>query len=333
VTVISKVGIRAYRSIVKATFTLGEITVVIGPSDSGKSNLVRALRDWAFNAGGTAFATEGHQMTRVAVVVGDNKILWEKEIKKRGGASRYVIVDGRTNEKTSFEKIGLNVPVEVTELTGIRPIVVDDVSVLIHFSEQGEPWFLLAPMAWTPAKVSKVIGRISGVDALILANRDLVNRRTTLNREAKTSRSEEVSIKTELEDYENLDDALARLADAEECLGRITKAKQTLQSAIVLIRIAAETSRALVTIRSEHDALSGVVEYADGGYLDRVEKLCGVESFQGKVDHLTDRKASADSEADEARADLQTAIIALEDLADSEGLVCPLCGKGAHEAP
>ena len=184
-----RLAIRGYRSISKADLALGQITVIIGASDSGKSNVVRALRDWAFNASGTSFATQGQKVTRVAVVVGhDHKVVFEKNAKGKKSVSRYVTVDAETGEKQVFEKIGLSVPQQVVDMTGIREVVVDDLKVRIHFSEQADPWFLLAPSAWTASKVSRIIGRISGVDALLLANRDLVNKRSAISREAKTLR-------------------------------------------------------------------------------------------------------------------------------------------------
>ena len=55
-----RLGIQNFRSIEKANLKLGEITVVIGPSDVGKSNLARALKAWAYNALSSGFTTEGN---------------------------------------------------------------------------------------------------------------------------------------------------------------------------------------------------------------------------------------------------------------------------------
>ena len=128
-----RVAIRNYRSLVKADLVLGRITVVIGPSDSGKSNLIRALRDWAYYTTAQDISTWGSgSPVRVAVAIGEkDKVVFEKLIKlttpetkqaTKGSSAKYVHKDAETGEIRQFEKIGRTVPQEIIDLTGIQVI-------------------------------------------------------------------------------------------------------------------------------------------------------------------------------------------------------------------
>jgi hypothetical protein len=135
-----RVAIRAYRSIPKANLDLGEITVIIGASDQGKSNVVRALRDWAFNVAGTRWLTKGMSVGRTAVAIGDRyKVVFFKELTGKKSAAFYLVADAETGKKVKYEKIGRTVPHEVVALTGVRKFEVDDVSLLLNFSSSTSP--------------------------------------------------------------------------------------------------------------------------------------------------------------------------------------------------
>ena len=91
-TVIKKVGIKNYRSISSAILELGKITVIVGPSDSGKSNLVRALRDCFYNVSGNSFVSHGSTYSRISMAIGSRKrVTFEKG--KKGSAGALYSID------------------------------------------------------------------------------------------------------------------------------------------------------------------------------------------------------------------------------------------------
>ncbi len=105
-TVLRRLAIRHYRSIVRCNLQLGLITVVVGPSDAGKTNIVRALRDWAYNVGGYGFVSQGSSETRIAVAVsGHHKVMFEKSIKSGSGAETGFLPG---LFRPGFGKLGLN---------------------------------------------------------------------------------------------------------------------------------------------------------------------------------------------------------------------------------
>jgi len=330
-----RLAIRGFRSIVKANLQLGEITVIIGPSDCGKTNVVRALDAWAYNIAGTSFTTEGQQMTRVAVVVGaQDKIVFEKSMKgkKKGGASRFYYQDGKTNERLGYEKVGLTVPVEITDITLIRRLVIDDLKLKINFSRQDDPWFLLAPQAWTPDRVSKVIGQISGVDALILANKDLVNKRVALNREARSARERSEESREQLKDYENLDEINDLVGQAKLKLAGIQEDKLKLTKALGLVRRIAEARRTLKRLDPYTKALKVAVRYADSSnLLPNARRLGKAEEIASKLDKLRVKQNKSKNTVELARGRLQGCCDLLAEFAKDDKLQCPLCGGPAHK--
>lgn len=60
---IERIEIRSYRSIAHLAFSLEELTAIVGPNDSGKSNIFRAI-DLFFDYGKTTTATDINQSTR-----------------------------------------------------------------------------------------------------------------------------------------------------------------------------------------------------------------------------------------------------------------------------
>lgn len=328
-----RVAIRGYRSIERGDLRLGQITVVIGPSDSGKSNLIRALRDWAFNASGTAFTTQGCTAARVAVAVGPHmKVVFEKSERATSGRTRYVVVNGETHEKVAYEKVGLTVPHEVVAITQIMPVEVDDLSVRINFAEQDDPWFLLNPSTWTPGKVSKVIGKISGVDALILGNRDLVSARVAKEREAKAARGEADTHRGQLGRYDTLDAEAAVLDEAEAKHAALLKKQRALQEATTLLRRVVERKAQLPRVRERVKLLTAVKTGIKAEKLmEKLDRLAQAQLGLARVEELRARQSQHHAKVARLREQLGSLGKRLAALAKADDLLCPLCGGTAHE--
>ena len=327
-----KIGIRGFRSIVKANLNLGQITVVIGPTDSGKSNVVRALEAWAFNESGGGFITVGRQQCRIAVAVGsDHLVMFEKSLRGKKGAGAYVVVDSRAGTTERFEKIGVTVPVEVSDLTGVADMVVDDLSVPLQFVPQDDDRFLLGP-GWTPAKVSRIVGKISGVDALILAQRDLASEKTLKNREVKKATAEIAELDAKLEE-------LAWVPDATRALKRASKQAKAVSRTSGEISEAERTIGRLRSLRQEqaaersyHRSLVENVEALDAIPLARTaSKLADVKALWSTLETLRSRKTGIEEKREKLATKIEADTQELESLAESGAVLCPLCGGPAHD--
>ncbi len=343
---LKRLAIRTYRSIAKADLKLGEITVIIGASDTGKSNVVRAFRDWAYAAGGEDMVSLGSTVTRVAVVLGEAvKVVWERVTSTNGnrstggkgpeargtGGMRYVVSSPEHERPRSYEKIGTSVPQDVTDITGFRRLKVDDVTIQLNVAEQKDPWFLLVSPPWTPGKTTKVIGVVSGVEALILGNRDMVLMKQRENGLVKASTEAVAKAEEELKEFVALDEGQALVAQASEVLAKLVAERTHLDQATNLLKsiAAARAKAARVAVLAE--AAQACLELGQSlGLLDDVDKLANARDLERLVLTKQQQVVRAQETLRTARERVEAEKAAMIAAATGGDLMCPLCGESAH---
>ena len=156
--IMKDVSIRNYQGIVKADFELVPGTnVFIGGTDTGKSSLIRALRDWMYNTVGDAHVTAGAEVAEVTV----DDVMWRKGKKD----NEYIIGD------KVYSKVGRGaVPTEVQDVTGIRDVEFGEgVTRRLNIVEQFGPEFIVGEKT---SENAKVIGSLSGIHVIFNALRE-----------------------------------------------------------------------------------------------------------------------------------------------------------------
>lgn len=327
-----RLAIQSYRSIVKADLKLGHITVIIGPSDTGKSNVIRALRDWCYNATGTGMITKGKKVCRVAVAVGeDHKVVFEKSLEdtKRGRA-RYILKDGITHETLSFEKIGRTVPEAIQEITGIKLLEVDDLSIRMNLSEQSDPWFLLANPPWSISKISRVVGKISGVDALLLANKDVAATGAAYKRAIKSHQEKIARLESQLEENMWVEEFDVDIGEAEGLLNECDENKKTISDSIELLKSIKAANKILKKDTDFLDLASPILQEVQSFDISANQVLDAVIEISNGVkrkEMLYKKQLQwiehRESELSEAKAELLEVI--------ESDVECPVCGESAHK--
>lgn len=330
-----RIVIQNFRSIAKADIRLGEITTIVGPSDSGKSNVVRALQSWASNPSGVDMHTVGSIVTRVAVAIDQqHKVIWERaETDDLGGRARYVHADKGRNggQPISYEKIGRTCPQEIVRVTGISAIGFDDsLSLWLNFAAQDDPWFLMGD-AWGPTRVARVIGKVSGIDALIMALKDTKRLKSLAQDALKKSEDAQEDLAKKLGKLSWLDGASAalervvaplksletdeaRLNEAEETLRRVGELRAKQKKAQAFVRPAREALKAI-------DALDIVAD------MDRLEAAEAEWVQVTKLQKVALANTSTVADLVKTIAELEKS---LDELAGDDELTCPLCGLPAH---
>ncbi|OZV12957.1 hypothetical protein CIW83_07040 [Tissierella sp. P1] len=98
-----------------------QLNVIVGPSDSGKTAILRGIR-WALynEPSGDYFIREGTSECSVTVIFNDGT-----KIKRYRNKSKniYFLYDSNNNE-TKFEGFGTSVPQEIIDETGIKKITI-----------------------------------------------------------------------------------------------------------------------------------------------------------------------------------------------------------------
>lgn len=175
------------------------LNVIVGPSDTGKTAIIRAMK-WVFynEPAGDFFIREGEN--ECSVIVEFNEGTKVERYRSRS-KNIYILYDHNENE-IRYEGFGTSVPEEILEATNMRKILLDSNGAnAINLGEQLEGPFLLSEKTSTRASA---IGRLIGVniidEALVETLKDLrnfTNQRKMLNENIEI-------LNTELKDYEYL---------------------------------------------------------------------------------------------------------------------------------
>lgn len=244
-----KVRVENFQSIASAELLLDGLTVLVGPSDRGKSAVVRALQGALFNAPGEYFVRAGATFAVVCVEwstgldmhhhEGGHRITWAK-----GGGKNLFEIDG-----TTYSKVGVKAPEALKglgfrdELIGAR--VKDDGTseggkwVRPQFSGQFDGIYLLDEQG---TFINEVIVKLSRLGVLQRAERQC----------ALDLRSAKSLLKTRMADLEVATTSAERLAPAPllrtrlDALVTLDEDTTETKAAVQKLRGLLETRRAAV---------------------------------------------------------------------------------------
>lgn len=230
----------------------GQLTVITGPSDSGKTAIIRALKWLLYNQPqGAEFTRTGASMVRVAVDYAGGITVARERTK---ATNRYKIVRPGTGENGPevFEGFGNAVPLEVQEVTGIRPVKIADQEILLNLSEQLDPPFLGQKSTTAPAR-AKILGKLAGTEEIDVAGagvgKDLYRR----GQDEKRLDSEIEELAARIEEFAWIEKLGEKIAALENLAARI-KERQEMLAALE------EKRNELLQIQAEMNAAQKVLK-------------------------------------------------------------------------
>lgn len=224
----------------KLDIPIGQLTSLVGPSNSGKSAVLRAIAGLLRNDSASAFVQHGKSKLTVRLHLEDGHIV---EWQKGKDANGYVLTrpDGTSS---SYAKVGTNVPEEISDVLRMGPILLEDGSKAhINLHEQADSPFLVFD---TPGQVAKVFGELTSAGKLFSAANE-GNRRIREDKKRRTLRQDDIEkLKSDLSQYADLDDITEKM---EWVQSKLIEAKTTSS--------AAENLEALLsTLKSTESELS-----------------------------------------------------------------------------
>ena len=130
-----RVKIENYQAIKNADlfFDVG-LTAIVGPTNSGKSSLIRAIKGAINNQTGTGFINYNADESVVSIEDNGNTIVWTKP---RKGSATYTL-NGR-----EISKVGRTQNEEVANLLNMSEVEVNTQKIRLNFWEQMEKAFLM----------------------------------------------------------------------------------------------------------------------------------------------------------------------------------------------
>jgi len=236
---LKRIRVRDIQSLADVDLELGQVTVIVGPSRSGKSALVRALRACLFNwTPGPRFVRAGAASGEVTLDFEEASVTWEKPAK--GGASYRL----RTAEgEQLLTRLGRELPQNVAELTGIRELQVDGVRIRPNFDCQHDEPFLLAS---TGGQAAKLLAHVSKMDDVVRAQVEAKRDRDRTERLASDAESRAETVRTDLEAMPDYPALLTRW----ESLQERHRAAQQAQDDLDAAHIASGRLRRLLALRA-----------------------------------------------------------------------------------
>ncbi|MFC7441527.1 AAA family ATPase [Laceyella putida] len=186
------------------------LNVFVGPSDSGKSAILRAIRWVLFNVPrGSDYIRSGAKECRVSLTFADGT----EVVRVRSSSINRYILRKPGEEERVFEGFGNTVPQEIVDVHRIEPIKLDQKELYVHFGTQLESPFLLFESNQNKAKT---IGRISGAHLIDNALKKASSDRQQMNAEIKRLEQTRDEINEKLQPYENIAELEEQVARAEE---------------------------------------------------------------------------------------------------------------------
>jgi len=265
--VLNKVRIIDFQSLHDVDLELGRFTVIVGPSDVGKSAVIRAIHSAVTNRSGQDFIRSGAKESKIALVFEDGVLAWLK-----GGSATYKL------GKKEFEKPGRTVPEEVANFLRLGDIQVGDEKLNPNIHGQFQPPFLVTS---SPGTRARLIGEMSGINTLYLAIAES-NRRGQASKRLRTTRIGDLEkSKEELRGYSHLPAVQVGL----NAVGKKLKAVEAKEKEAQELKAAAyylkETQRRVLEtqataekasdLKGKMDRASVLIESIKGLYLGRTE--------------------------------------------------------------
>ena len=197
------------------------VNVIIGPSDAGKSAILRALIWNLFNRPlGDGFRSHWNKDTSVQIEFNDHNITRSK-IK----TTNHYIIDGQ-----SLKAFGQEVPVEVLDAHNLDRT--------LNIQTQIDPFFLLQS---SPGEVAKYFNQIAGLESIDKLNKNLSSHHRKVRQDIASTKTHLFNLNENLEEYADLDNIGELITQAEQTKTDLDQAinyKQYLSSQLSRIKTA-----------------------------------------------------------------------------------------------
>jgi len=313
------------------------VTTLVGPSDRGKSAVIRALKWIAFNRPrGDAMIRDGAKFVGVSVFVDDHQIT-----RKKGSVNHYSMRPVGEEEGVTYNAFGTQVPDDIAELLNVGEV---------NFQDQHDPpyWFTLSP-----GQVSKQLNAIVDLgiiddtlknlasqvrthkEAVAIHTEHVVTAKATV---AEFARIPEASgslayVETKLSEYETIASQRRSLGRCMEQVSTVASLSKSLKERATGARNCVQTGGIVVERAEQVDQLERLVsKYETAHRGSTAPDFSGVEHNKTQHDQcetrthdlarLVHKLTQAQARFDQATTSHQATHQIIE--RECEG-VCPLC--------
>lgn len=301
---VDRVTVRDFQSIQDLEVAFGAFTVLVGPSNSGKSAFLRAVRACLRNTFVPANVRVGASRSQVTVELADVEPV---TIERGKSLSTYKL------GTEAFTKSARTVPDAVAKAISMPLIEGSD----LNFSFQFDRPFLLAE---TGSQAAQVLGSLTNVTLLHEAVREANRRRGAASSRLKIRQEDAARFAEQAQEFADLRAEQARLTAAEAELQEIQKESERLSSVQTIVaRLDGFTEPELPPEPADVDQEISRLG-TEISQLSQIRRLVAQISEQAtEVRKLADRARAFKVQADQHEQEYQRM---LHDLG-----VCPTCNR------
>lgn len=308
---ITNLHIRDFQSLEDLDLPLGDLTVLTGASNSGKSAVFRAMRTLAHNSTSTDFVRAGSKVAKVSARL-DNEL--DVTIERGSGHSYYEIASANGVEE--YPKAGTSVPVDLAKILAFEELEGQSV----NFATQFDRPFLLD---WPATQVAKALGSLTNVTVIYEGVREAERRRKAIRRLAKTRRADVESLRGSLTRFDGLDGDLDVLAEVEKA---VAMSDRTAEASKRVTAVCDEIEILQRELTSAQTVLGEVPEVDFAGVSKVVAAHVAVLSAVAAHDEAQQELDSATTQHDRMGMALELAKENYHEALHSMG-TCPTCGQ------
>lgn len=233
---IHSVRIRNFQALHDISLNLEPLTVIVGPSNVGKSAFMRAMRTLTSNRRGAEFISHGERTASISATTDRGTVTLTRSKGNGANDNSYTVTPSDPGHplypERVFLKLGGDTPPEVSAFLGI------DSRDPINYAGQFDKPYLLDDSA---GEVARVLGALTNVSVIFEAARESNRRKLTAAATLRTRSEDLQAIKQKIPAYRSLkqQDSALTAAEAhitaarqiEKQIARLTEALETQQTA------------------------------------------------------------------------------------------------------
>ena len=196
-----RVSVKDYQIIKQAILDFKPgLTSIIGPSNNGKSSILKAIKSAIYTEPGSTPIRNGAQSYVVGIQDNGHTVIYQK----KEGSSKY-LVDGQ-----SYSKFGLSTPEEVSNALNIRELILNGNKTQLNFWNQMDKPFLLDKSA---GELFKFILDSGENDQLSSVLKAMVTDRQSLNKEADNLQGQITALEDSIDKQQKESDKLEPIVE------------------------------------------------------------------------------------------------------------------------
>lgn len=300
---IDRIEIQNFQSLSHVSLNLAPLTVIVGPSSSGKSAFIRALRTLVANRRGHDFITHGERTASISAHIASTDPLRSGTVtltrSTATSPNAYTLIPDDPahplHPKAEFTKLGGDVPTPISAFLGIPT---DQISLVVA-SQFDKPYLLDAP----GTEVARTLGALTNAHIILNGSRESNRRKLTSAQTLRTRSADLEAIRSRIPEFRALKDQRSALDRAEDLL---QDAYDTQRALSQVTRLTDDLTIAQQRIPALREQLASIPEPADleeiiSAFLEARKRL---SRYQDTLKAIADaqRAVAARREALEAAA-------------------------------